>query len=241
MKSDRVFYSAAAAVNLTIVLIGFMPFYLRGHGHNERIIAPEIYSIVVVHGTAITAWYVLSLLQALLISVKKPRLHMKLGWLAVALVPVVAVSGAMVAIRSARASGAFDFFGMVYTDFLLVMLMEMIMFSVFVVLGLMNRRQPAFHRAMMLLASLSMVMGGAVRIPALVALLGGDHSRVAFFGPLFVLGALIIVGRWIMTRSFDRWFAQGFACLAIVYLGAEQLSRTDVWHHFSKGLLATVK
>lgn len=241
LKSDRVFYSAAAALNLVIVVVGFMPFYARGRGAGERIIDPAIFSLVVVHGMAITAWYVLSLVQALLITVKNRALHMKLGWAAVALVPAVAISGVMVAVRSARASGGFDFFGMVYTDFLLIMLIEMVMFTGFVVVGLVNRTRPALHRAMMLLASMTMIMGGTVRIPAVVGVFGGHHSRIAFFGPLFALSALFFVVRWLQTRRFDRWFAQGFACLAIVYLGAEQLSRTNAWHYLSKQLLATVE
>ncbi len=240
-KSDRFFYSTAAALNLVIVVIGFMPFYARGHGQHERIIAPEIFSLVVVHGTAITAWYVLSLIQALLITVKNRRLHMQLGWTAVALVPVVAISGVMVAVRSARLAGGFDFFGMVYTDFLLVMVTEMAMFTVFVVVGLINRTRPAFHRAMMLLASLSMVLGGTTRIPAVIDPLGGDHSRLAFFGPLFVLAGFFFVVRWVMTRGFDRWFAQGFALLAFAYLGAEQLSRTDAWHQLAKNVLKSAQ
>lgn len=241
LKTDRVFYSAAAAVNLVLVIVGFFPFYARGHGQHERIIAPALFALVVVHGAAITLWFVLSLVQALLITVKNRALHMKLGWTAVALVPVVAISGAMVAIRSARAAGGFDFFGMVYTDFLLIMLTEMVMFTGFVVVGLINRTRPAVHRAMMLLASMTMIMGATNRIPSIVGPLGGDHSRVAFFGPLFVLAALFIVVRWLMTRSFDRWFAQGFAFMAIVYLGADQLSRTDAWHHLSKNLLAAAE
>ena len=241
MKSDRVFYSAAAALNLVIVIVGFFPFYARGHGHNERIIAPALFTLVVVHGVAISLWFVLSLIQALLISVKNRALHMKLGWTALALVPLVAISGAMVAIRSARAAGGFDFFGMVYTDFLLVMLSEMVMFTGFVVVGLINRTRPALHRAMMLLASMTMIIGATNRISAIVDPLGGAHSRVAFFGPLFVLAALFIVVRWLLTRSFDRWFAQGFACMAIVFLGAEQLSRTSAWQQLSKNLLAAAE
>src|SRR5882724_8629944 len=102
MRSDRYFYSTAAALILVIMFCGFMPFFLSGHGQNGRIIAPDIFPVVVVHGLGITAWYVLSLVQSLLITVKNRRLHMKLGWTSVAVALVVAVSGGLVAIRSAR-------------------------------------------------------------------------------------------------------------------------------------------
>ena len=33
MKSDRFFYSTAAALNLVIMFVGFSAFYLSGHAH----------------------------------------------------------------------------------------------------------------------------------------------------------------------------------------------------------------
>ncbi len=233
MTFDRTFYSTAAALNLMIMLVGFSAFYTSGHGEGGRIIAPGIYPVVLVHGMAITAWYVLSLAQALLITVKNRRFHMKLGWSSVGLMPVIAVSGVLVAVRSAQAAPNFGFFGMRYHDFLLVMLAEIAIFTLFVLAGLLLRKQPEKHRAMMLSASLSLLLGATTRIPSLVSLFGGDASRGAFFGPVFVLGALLILVRSVMTRKFDRWLATGYSVMVIAYLGAEQLSRTDLWHQLA--------
>lgn len=237
MKFDRYFYSTAAALILVIMFIGFFPFYSSGHGAGGRIIAPGIFPVVLVHGLAITAWYVLSLVQSLLIAVKNRRLHMKLGWSAVGIAVVIAVSGAMVAVRSARGSTDFVFFGMAYSpNFLLVMLAEIAVFTLFVVAGLLTRKQPAKHRAMMLLASLSLLLGATTRIPILVSLFGGDASRVAFFGPVFALAMIFLLVRTLMTHPFDRWFAAGFGFMVITYLAAEQLSRTETWHHWASAL-----
>lgn len=239
MKSDRTFYSTAAALNLVIMFVGFSAFYMSGHGAGGRVIDPGIMRVVIVHGLAITAWYVLSLVQSLLITVKNRKLHMKLGWNAVGIVPVVAVSSVMVAVRSVQgAPGPKDiFFGMVYSNFLLVMLAEAAVFSVLVVAGILTRKRPEIHRAMMLNASLSLLIGATVRIPWVVGLFGGDNSRVAFFGPVFLLGAILIGVRSLMTRKFDRWLATGFAVMVVVYLAAEQLSRTDAWRQVAGVLL----
>ena len=237
LKSDHFFYSVAAAVILVIMLAGFMPFYTHGHGEGGRIIAPEIYTVVLVHGMAITAWYLLSLVQSLLISVKNRRFHMKLGWSAVGLLPVLAVSGVLVAVRSARGAGDFEFFGMRYSDFLLVMLTEITVFTGLVVAGILTRKRPEIHRAMMLSASLSLLLGATTRMPHLVTLFGGHDSRVAFFGPVFVLGALLVLVRSLLTRKFDRWLAGGYGLMVITYLVAEQLSRTDTWRHLASVLL----
>ncbi len=124
MKSNRIFYSSTAALILAILFIGFQEFFISGHGNGGRIIEAKILPTVVVHGVAVTAWYVLFLVQALLIAGKNRRLHMKLGWVSAVLVPVIAVSGIMVAIRSAQgASAKFVFFGMPYlAQFSLIML-----------------------------------------------------------------------------------------------------------------------
>jgi hypothetical protein len=237
LKSDRAFYSTAAALNLVIMLVGFSAFYTSGRGEHGRVIAPGIMAVVIVHGMSVTAWYVLSLVQSLLITVKNRKLHMKLGWSAVGLVPVIAVSGVLVALRSAQGAPNFNFFGMSYHNFLLVMLVEIAMFTVLVSAGLAMRKRPEVHRSLMLLASLSLLLGATTRIPKLVALFGGHESRTAFFGPVFVLAVGLVLVRWAMTKTVDRWLAGGYAAMTSVYLVAEQLSRTDAWRQMAVMLL----
>ena len=236
MRSDRFFYSTAAALCLLIMFLGFMPYYLSGHGQHGRVIAPALAQVVFVHGMAVTAWYLLSLVQALLISVKNRKLHMKLGWSAVALLPVVAVSGILVAVRSTEGAQNFVFFGMRYPDFLLVMLMEIAVFTLFVSAGILTRKKPEIHRSMMLLASLSLLLGATARMPWLNGLFGGD-TRLGFFGPVFAFGVLLLLGRYRLTETFDRWFARGLAFMIIAFVGAERLSQTETWRHLAGNLL----
>lgn len=238
MKTNRAFYSLAAALNLLVTFVGFMPFYTSGRGQNDRVIAPEIFTLVAVHGLAITAWYVLSLAQALLIATGNRRLHMKLGWSAVGLGIVIITSGVMVAIRSVQSAPGLVIFGMAYPDFLLVMFAEIAAFAAFLVTGLMTRKQPEIHRSMMLLASLSLLLGATARMPFLTELFGGDNV-LGFTGPVFALGLGILLLRLVVTRTLDRWFAAGHAWMMITYLGAEQLSRTDTWRHLATSILAS--
>lgn len=237
MKSDRYFYSTTAALILIITIAGFFAFYTTGQGSGGRIIAPEIMPVVIVHGLGITAWYILSLVQALLITVKNRKLHMTLGWSAAGLLPVVAASGVLVAVRSAQGSPNFNFFGMGYHDFTLVMLTEIAVFTGLVTAGILTRKRPEIHRSMMLSASLSLLLGATTRIPWLVALFGGLESRTAFFGPVFLLGAGLVGVRALLTRKFDRWLATGWGVMVVTYLLAEQLSRTDAGRGLTAALL----
>lgn len=236
MKSDRYFYSAAAALILLIMFLGFQEFYTSGHGHGGRVIGPRIFAVVLVHGAAITGWYVLSLTQALLIIVKNRRLHIKLGWSAVMIAPVVAVSGVMVAIRSVQGAPEFVFFGMAYPDFLLLMLVEIAVFTLCVVAGILTRKRPEIHRAMMLTASLSLLLGATARMPWLNALFGGDN-QAGFFGPVFVLGAGLLLVNSIRLLAFDRWFATGYGAVVVTYVLAAALGTTDTWRHLAGVLL----
>ena len=124
MKSDRYFYSAAAASMLLLTFLGFHPFYLGGEGMGGRKISPQILPLVAVHGGLMTAWVILFLVQSLLITVRNTRLHMKLGWVGAAIAIALAISGVMVAVASVRLAPNFPFWGMAYRQFLLIMLSE---------------------------------------------------------------------------------------------------------------------
>ncbi|HKO19076.1 MAG TPA: hypothetical protein VJU82_09335, partial [Acidobacteriaceae bacterium] len=106
MKADRLFYSAAGALFLLTMSIGFRQFILHGHGQGGRVISPEIVALVTVHGLAIAAWYTLYFVQAVLITVRQRKLHMTLGWGAVAIGLTIAVTGPLVAIRSVQITPA---------------------------------------------------------------------------------------------------------------------------------------
>jgi hypothetical protein len=237
-RAARYFYSAAAAVLLMLMLAGFHPFYLRGEGMGGRKISPQLLTLVVIHGTAMTAWVVLFLIQSLLIPARKLRLHMKLGWGAAAVALAVAVSGFMVAVQSVRPAPALPFWGMEYRQFLMVMLAEVTLFTLFVVAGVLSRKRPKRHRAMMLLASLSILAGATVRMPVLFPIFG-EGGWVGIFGPVFTLGAVFLFVRSLMGRAFDRWFAMGYAVMVVIYVAACRFAVSDAWSELAKVVFNT--
>jgi len=50
------------------------------------------------------------------------------------------------------------------------------------------------------------------------------------------LAALLLI-RWTITRSFDRWFATGYTFLVILIITAEKLAMTDAWSALSASIL----
>jgi hypothetical protein len=237
MKSDRLFYSASGAVFLLAMLISFHPFYTHGTGMAGRMIEPVIFPLVLVHGSAIAAWYVLFFVQSLLINIRNRPLHMKLGWSAVAIGLTIACTGSLVAIRSVQVTPAdFRFFGMQYSRFLLVMLVEIALFTAFLTAGILVRKKPKIHRPMMVLASLCLLAGATARMPFLYPLFG-KTGWVGLFGPVACLGAVLFLVRLAQTRTFDRWFAAGYAFYVISFIVAEKLALTSTWNHWANKIL----
>ena len=116
------------------------------------------------------------------------------------------------------------------------MLVEIVVFTLCAVAGILTRKRPEIHRAMMLTASLSLLLGATARIPWLNAIFGGDNQP-GFFGPIFALGAGLVLVNSIRLRAFDRWLAAGFGVMIATYLLAACLGPTDTWRHLASGLL----
>jgi hypothetical protein len=232
----RYFFAVAAITMLTIMVAGFHPYYLHGEGMAGRTISPELATLVFVHGAAMTAWLLLFLVQSLLVPARRLRIHMKLGWGGVAVALVAAGSGFMLAVESVRPVPAIPFWGMAYRQFLLVMLIEVALFTLFVLAGVLFRKRPKIHKAMMLLASLSILAGATVRMPVLVPLFG-EAGWPGIFGPVFALGAALVLVRSYLGRATDRWLTAGYAVMVTVYIAACEFAISDAWSMMARAVL----
>jgi hypothetical protein len=77
------------------------------------------------------------------------------------------------------------------------------------------------------------------RITGLPALYGASFwGRV--FGPFFpalVIGASFLVVKWLLTRSFDRYLAAGYAALVAANAMIMAVAPSDVWGRFAAFLV----
>ena len=213
---------------LIVTAFGFQEFYLHGQEFGGTAISPSMFPFVIVHGVALTLWFVLFLTQSVLIANRRRQIHMTLGWSAMALAAIIVVSGFPVAIKSVQADPLSPFWGMEYRQFLLIMLTEIGSFALFVLAGVLNRKRPARHRAMMLLATMSILAGATLRMPILFPIFG-TTGWVGIFGPIFVLGAVLLATRSVMLRTLDRWLAAGFAAMVASYVLAVTLATGESW------------
>ena len=238
MRAGHLFYSFAAAVNLVVLFIGFSPFILRGLGEGNRIISPNMWAIDFAHGLSITAWYLLLLVQALLMPFGRRRLHTKLGWVSVALVPIVATLSVITALHSVRELPDMVLFQIPYPHLLLVMLMQVGVFVVCATAGILLRKHPGIHRALLLTASVSLLGGATSRIPWLNDLFGG-YVPSGYFGPIFMWAAILTILGSLRVGRLDRPLAAGCGLIVISNLVAAAWALTDSWAHWARVLLRT--
>jgi len=138
--SDRVFFSLAGVWFVSLTFVGFSKsFFLRA--------SPEpLPTHLIVHGVVYSAWVVLFLVQALLISTHRVRWHMLLGAAsAFLLILMIPVGFHVVLVKAVAGDTSVDEAGANLTVLTLG-------FS-FAFAGLAYRRRPLFHKRLMLCAT----------------------------------------------------------------------------------------
>lgn len=168
--SDK-FFLISSLILLAGVLIGFAPtFYLR-----EQFEGAPLPWWLIVHGSVLTAWYVLLPLQASLIVSGRRGWHKRLGWFTAVVALLVVVTAPMVVWQSVPRGLAAGLSEMEVGFLVLVNLQRIPFFAAVVSLALWHRRNPQTHKRLMLLASLSNFAAASSRVGHLV----GVHPLVS--------------------------------------------------------------
>jgi hypothetical protein len=236
----RLFYTGAAALLLVLMLLGFQQFYLHGRAFPNRPLTPPIRTLLILHGIGMTLWMLLLVVQPFLIANQNYRRHMFMGRIGGFVAASVFLLGLAVAISAAKVNPPeMRLWGLAPKQFLAVPIAAIGTFVTFVAIGIWKRRQPEIHRPMMFLSTL-LAMGAATdRIPALHSL----YSQTIWgtiFGPFFiplVVGAVLLVLRWALTRSLDHWYAAGYAALVALGAFTMKIAPTKAWDHVAGFLL----
>jgi hypothetical protein len=101
LTNERLFYCGMALLATAAVVIGFGPsWFMRGYITSSRPLTP-LAPLVVVHAVALTAWMVVFITQAGLISTRQHKLYMRLGIATVGLAVVIVMTGLLTGARQA--------------------------------------------------------------------------------------------------------------------------------------------
>jgi hypothetical protein len=211
-RRERTFYLAAASLLLVIVAMGFHKFYAHGQASDGGPVTRRIAPFVVLHGVLMSSWIIALVLQSGLIVGGNRKLHMSLGVGGAVLATLLVIVGMSTAIASVHYNPESykNIWGA--RRFLSFMLTNISGFGVLAGIGLKYRLRPEVHRPMMLLATLFVAgPAGFFRIPFISGLImGAIHTILAPWVPMLVVGFLLVLIKWLMTGSWDRYFAAGF-------------------------------
>ena len=238
--AERYFYSISTLLLLVLTVVGFQLFYFHGRAYPGRPLTPPIRNLVITHGVAMSLWMILAIVQPFLVASGNRRLHMTLGKIAAAIAAILFVLGTKLGIESCRVSppdlmhGPFN-----PKQFMAVPVLDILLFAMFVAVGVWFRKRPDIHRPMMFLASLAAVGAAIARIDFFSHLYAGTIFQ-KLWGEIFftvVIGAVFLAAKCLIFRKFDKWFAVGYAALALWFLMIIQGAATPVWDSIATLLL----
>lgn len=225
----RWFFVATAALLAVLVAVGFAPsFYLRRITHASSASLP---GYIVLHGIALSSWYLLFVTQAWLVATRRTTIHRMLGIAGAVLAVVVFTLSLTVVLRApARAIAAGASVGQVS---LIVIgdIAILVLFAVLVALGIRNRRRRDVHGRLMALASISIVAPAIARWPGAEAALPLSVvvPQLAFFGALAAYD--------LATRGrIHRATAWGVAAYLVAIGVTVPLASSELGHRFIDAL-----
>ncbi len=164
----RWFFVGMSTALLAIVVAGFArTFFLREYLGTAHL-PPGLQALplhLYLHGTVLTAWFLLFFAQTVLVASHRIRLHRRLGVAGAALAALLVVVAVIVTIRSVPRSPSN---GTSLADLPVVFgssLGFLVSFSLLVAMGIHFRRRSETHKRLMFLASFSIIGPAVGRLP----------------------------------------------------------------------------
>ena len=221
------FYAGIGLFGLIAIGIGFSTTYFTPMA--RRVFTAP--GFVHVHGASAMAWVTLLLIQALLVSSGRTRLHMKVGQAGVPLAVAIWVSGILTAAWAARRDLPAQ--GPIAEAAFIGTVIGLSLFLAFVSAGYATRRRPAAHKRWMALATIAVLWPAIFRWRHLLpAMSRPDIILGLFVADLPILVAMLrdrlrygeVHSVWLIGGTF--WFVeQGFEVAIFDTLWSARIGR----------------
>ncbi len=241
LSAERLFFTGMAAAMLVTVFVGFGPTYyllpwMQGVTVRGQAGGAGLTPLVHLHAVVFSAWILLFMTQTGLIAARRPQVHRWLGAASAGLAAAVIVIGLWTAIASGREHSTPP--GWANDEaFLIVPFMSIALFTGFFAAGFAWRRRPDYHKRLMLLATVAMMVPALARITRMI-----QPSVI----PGGVWGALILVNLFFLALvAFDLVRLRrvhpatmiGVAINLVSWPARLRLGYTDAWQGFADSLI----
>jgi hypothetical protein len=180
------------------------------------------------HVALFAGWIAIFCAQTALIATRHVRLHRRLGLVAAAWATTMVITGPPLAVDLARRGLPTG------TDplmFLLVMLVDLLVFGAFVVAGVLSRRQPETHKRFMLLAMTALLPPGIGRW----AIAERNPAPVVMVALVVFLAAPLVADRLSRRRISQVSLWGGILLFASIPVRFA-VGQTAMWHHVAHWL-----
>jgi hypothetical protein len=227
--AERRLYTWAAVVALLVVFAGFAPtYYLKGVIGEPG----DLGTMRHVHGLVMTGWFALFLVQARLVAAGRTDIHRRLGAAGIVVAALVIGVGMATAIGAVRAGSTPN--GIPPLVFLVLPTGEMVAFAALFAAAIALRKRAAWHKRLMLLASLSMLAPAMARMPLDFVRAGGPP---AFFAMVDLVLIACIAVDTLRNRRIHPAFVAGLAFIVLVQVGRLAISGTAAWTSFAQWMV----
>ena len=235
---DRRFFVGMAIAAAATVFFGFAPtYYLKSFTHTAVYptglpVSPALPALVHAHALVFSAWIVLFLVQTTLIAADRVHVHRRLGVAGAVLAPFMVILGVVTAMKGGR-DGWNP--GGPYPDalaFMIVGLVDVLIFAGFVTAGLYFHRRAELHKRLMLLATVGGLMWPAITRMPYVA--GRPIVMFALLGALVLASA--VRDAWLQSPVRLVSLAGGLLILAAFPIRVA-IGLSDTWHAFAAWLI----
>jgi hypothetical protein len=183
VRGRRRFYVGVALAIAITVFAGFAPtYFLRSYYQST-----PLRGLLHLHGVVFTAWVLLFLTQATLVSAGRVALHRRLGVAGAVLAGLVVVIGTTTEIVNASAGRSP--LGVPPLSFLAVPFFDMVVFTGLVATGLWHRRRTDIHKRLVTLATIALLGAPIARLPFGAAVVG--LPGVFALADLFIVACIV--------------------------------------------------
>ena len=189
---------------------------------------PALAPRVVAHGILFSSWVVLFLAQAALAASGQIRLHRRLGVAAAGLAVIMVVTAPPMAVALASRGLPPD----EPLEFLLVILTDLLLFTIFVAAGIYNRRRSETHKRLMLLAMVSMLPPSISRWPSAV-----KHPAPVIMAIMLVFLAAAPISDLVARRRLSRVSLWGGLAVLVSIPLRFAVAHTAAGHAFASWLV----
>jgi hypothetical protein len=229
-RSERYFFCGMTILILATVLLGFgKSYFLAGMFR-----APLPSWIIHVHGAAFTSWIVLLIVQTSLITVGRVDIHRRLGMIGFGLACAMVILGTMAATDLLRRSESA--MNVDAKTFYAGTLGDMVIFAVLVFFAFRTRSNPATHKRLILIATITL-MGAAInRWPFPILL--QKPILIELIAYAFLL-PLVLFDLWSWRRIHPATIWGGLFLIVVQQLEFP-IGSTAVWQRFATWVLARV-